>query len=392
MFQASISYNNLNINCNYYPGGMIMPGRFSTSGDYRYGYNGMEMDNETSGNGNSYTTEFRQYDPRLMRWKSLDPLMAQFPWMSPYVAFDNNPIVYTDPYGLESGTDDGTPPGEEGDPDYFNPNEGSEMYDGAGWCKDCSSEFNNKRTTPSNYGGNSALNQTKSPTGDPSKNWGHEGAYRYAFGLRIDLYYDEVSQQKYWISEYLEEGKRKYAYWNGQISKFVAFDANFSCTSCEMNQIVVGTLDAISKYGGPIVKIVGGVVAVAAAIPTGGASLVGWGAVVGTFTVISGTYSAASGIVELTLALEGKDELIKKIPAGYLDATIGAIVRKNVGNTEVVEWIEFSINIIEGGAIKFSGSASNIEKLNQLISSGQQIEYIGSDGNPMLPIIKPSNN
>ena len=80
---------------------MIMPGRFSTSGDYRYGYNGMEMDNETSGNGNSYTTEFRQYDPRLMRWKSLDPLMSKYPSMSPYVAFNNNPIYFIDPYGLE---------------------------------------------------------------------------------------------------------------------------------------------------------------------------------------------------------------------------------------------------------------------------------------------------
>ena len=59
----------------------------------------MEVDNEVSGNGNSYTTEFRQYDPRLGRWKSLDPLMKKFPWMSPYVAFNNNPVFYTDPFG-----------------------------------------------------------------------------------------------------------------------------------------------------------------------------------------------------------------------------------------------------------------------------------------------------
>jgi RHS repeat-associated protein len=88
----------------YYPGGMLMPEpRQSGSGSYRFGYNGMEMDDEvTSNTGTSYTTEFRQYDPRLMRWKSLDPLMAQFPWMSPYVAFDNNPIVNIDPSGLEA--------------------------------------------------------------------------------------------------------------------------------------------------------------------------------------------------------------------------------------------------------------------------------------------------
>lgn len=79
-----------------------MPGRTTNYGNYRYAYNGMEQDNEVSGNGNSYTTEFRQYDPRLGRWKSLDPLMKRFPWMSPYVAFNDNPVRYLDPYGLSS--------------------------------------------------------------------------------------------------------------------------------------------------------------------------------------------------------------------------------------------------------------------------------------------------
>ncbi len=56
----------------------------------------METDNEISGSGNSYTTEFRQYDPRLGRWKSLDPLMAKFPSVGPYVYCLNNPIVLVD--------------------------------------------------------------------------------------------------------------------------------------------------------------------------------------------------------------------------------------------------------------------------------------------------------
>jgi RHS repeat-associated protein len=59
----------------------------------------MEVDPETKGNGNSYTTEFRQYDPRLGRWLSLDPLMASFPWQSPYCAFDNSPIYKIDKDG-----------------------------------------------------------------------------------------------------------------------------------------------------------------------------------------------------------------------------------------------------------------------------------------------------
>ena len=69
----------------------------------------METDKEKTGSyGGSYTTMFRQYDPRVGRWLSLDPLMAKFPHMSPYAAFDNNPILYTDPYGLEPTNGDPT--------------------------------------------------------------------------------------------------------------------------------------------------------------------------------------------------------------------------------------------------------------------------------------------
>jgi RHS repeat-associated protein len=78
---------------------MAMPGRKYQSEKYRYGFGGMEKDNEVKGEGNSYTTEWRQYDPRLGRWLSLDPKMAKYPNQSPYVAFNNNPIFFTDPFG-----------------------------------------------------------------------------------------------------------------------------------------------------------------------------------------------------------------------------------------------------------------------------------------------------
>lgn len=89
------------MNSDYYPFGMQMPKRHTNEQNYRFGYNGMELDNEAKGNGNSYTTEFRQYDPRLGRWLSLDPLMAKYPGMSPYVSFNDNPIKFVDPNGLE---------------------------------------------------------------------------------------------------------------------------------------------------------------------------------------------------------------------------------------------------------------------------------------------------
>ena len=72
-------------------------------GDYRFGYQGSEKDNEVSGDGNSYTTEFRQLDPRLGRWFSVDPVFQ--PWQSPYTSMDNNPIGLNDPSGLKVKAD-----------------------------------------------------------------------------------------------------------------------------------------------------------------------------------------------------------------------------------------------------------------------------------------------
>jgi RHS repeat-associated protein len=89
---------------------MNLRNRFSyypTAYPNTYSFNGMERDDEVKGLGNSYTTEFRQYDPRVGRWLSVDPLMGKYPNMSPYVALNNNPIFFADPLGLE-----GENPGE----------------------------------------------------------------------------------------------------------------------------------------------------------------------------------------------------------------------------------------------------------------------------------------
>ena len=70
------------------------------SGSYRFGYQGSEKDNEVSGEGNSYTTEFRQLDPRLGRWFSVDPWAEKYPYISPYTSMHNDPIGNTDIKGL----------------------------------------------------------------------------------------------------------------------------------------------------------------------------------------------------------------------------------------------------------------------------------------------------
>ena len=83
----------------YSPFGVELDGRTVSLEGYRYGYQGSEKDNEFKGEGNSYTTEFRQLDPRLGRWLSVDPLFAKFPSKSPYVGIDNNPIYLIDVNG-----------------------------------------------------------------------------------------------------------------------------------------------------------------------------------------------------------------------------------------------------------------------------------------------------
>jgi RHS repeat-associated protein len=116
----------ITMKADYYAFGMLMPNRFEGVDEARHLFNGMEHDMEVSGEGNSYTTQFRQYDPRLGRWKSLDPLMAKYPQMSPYVAFNNNPVFFIDPLGLEgtNGDEGGGEPvkghekGEEGSNEY----------------------------------------------------------------------------------------------------------------------------------------------------------------------------------------------------------------------------------------------------------------------------------
>ncbi|KAB1064894.1 RHS repeat protein [Salibacter halophilus] len=83
----------------YYPGGMIMPGRNTNPSIFGYGYNGMREVDEISGTGNHYTTFYREYDPRINQWWSVDPEAISMPWQSPYVPMSRNPISRIDPLG-----------------------------------------------------------------------------------------------------------------------------------------------------------------------------------------------------------------------------------------------------------------------------------------------------
>jgi RHS repeat-associated protein len=83
----------------YSPFGVALDGRTIQGDFYRYGYQGSEKDDEAKGSGNSYTTYFRQLDPRVGRWFSIDPETSNIFKRSPYESMGSNPITFKDPNG-----------------------------------------------------------------------------------------------------------------------------------------------------------------------------------------------------------------------------------------------------------------------------------------------------
>lgn len=85
----------------YYPFGMLQPGRNYNVGTYRYGFNGKENDNDEKGEGNQQDYGMRIYDPRLGRFLSVDPLTKEYPELTPYQFASNRPIDGVDLDGEE---------------------------------------------------------------------------------------------------------------------------------------------------------------------------------------------------------------------------------------------------------------------------------------------------
>jgi len=86
-----------NTNLNYYPFGSAIESRAFSSGEYRYGFNGMEKDSEN--NSGAYDFGSRIYDARLGKWVSLDPYWKQYPKLSSYCFVNNGPIYFIDVEG-----------------------------------------------------------------------------------------------------------------------------------------------------------------------------------------------------------------------------------------------------------------------------------------------------
>lgn len=80
----------------YSPFGVTLDVRTQSAGDYRYGFQGQEKDDEVKGEGNSYDFGARIYDARVGRWLSRDPLEMKYPFINAYNYGLNNPIIFKD--------------------------------------------------------------------------------------------------------------------------------------------------------------------------------------------------------------------------------------------------------------------------------------------------------
>ncbi len=84
----------------YYPFGMIMPGRTFNGAGYRFGFTGHEKLDEITGSLSTfYSTETRLYDARLGIWRGVDELFTEYPSWSSYNYSTNNPMRMSDPDG-----------------------------------------------------------------------------------------------------------------------------------------------------------------------------------------------------------------------------------------------------------------------------------------------------
>ncbi len=94
-----------------------MPNRHFNTSDYRYGFQGQELDNEIKGEGNSINYKYRMHDPRVGRFFATDPLSYKYPMLSEYQFSANTPIMAVELEGLESSNDPNPTQNQSQDPD-----------------------------------------------------------------------------------------------------------------------------------------------------------------------------------------------------------------------------------------------------------------------------------
>jgi len=94
-----LSYNTVVVSSqDYSPFGVTLSGR-SWSAGYRYGFQNQETDNEMWGGAISF--KYRVEDARLGRFFSVDDLVSEYPWNSPFAFSENEVIAFEELEGRE---------------------------------------------------------------------------------------------------------------------------------------------------------------------------------------------------------------------------------------------------------------------------------------------------
>jgi hypothetical protein len=81
----------------YFAFGSLRTGRNFNSSSFNFGFQGQQKVDEISGEGNHYTAQYWEMDPRLGRRWNRDP--KPNPSISEYACFANSPIMYSDHEG-----------------------------------------------------------------------------------------------------------------------------------------------------------------------------------------------------------------------------------------------------------------------------------------------------
>jgi RHS repeat-associated protein len=86
---------------NYYPFGLKHMGYGApiVNSNYKYKYQGQERQDELGLNWDSF--KWRNYDPAISRFMSIDPLAEDYSYQSPYAFCENTPIAFRELEGLE---------------------------------------------------------------------------------------------------------------------------------------------------------------------------------------------------------------------------------------------------------------------------------------------------
>jgi RHS repeat-associated protein len=85
----------------YYPFGLGFDGNWKNDAarDNRYQYNGKEINDDFGLNWYNYG--FRWYDASICRFPSVDPIIDQFPYVTPFNYAENEPVRHIDLWGLQ---------------------------------------------------------------------------------------------------------------------------------------------------------------------------------------------------------------------------------------------------------------------------------------------------